>query len=165
MLEIKGGFLFVRMFLKIGVFFRCFFLERGKDIFFIIENKNRLNGVEWNCIFFFKGKMCYFDVVMEYDEWENRIFDYFGKFYIFLFELYLEVFLVGGFVIIFGKQWFLIGGKKILLLVWLCGSLIVYEVYDEEMNCFSIKVYVKNWIFGIFFFYWGIFWEIEGEIC
>lgn len=60
-------------------------------------------GIEWNCIFFFKGKNCYFDVIMVYDEKEDRIFDFFGKFYFLLFVLVFEVFVDGFFMIILGK--------------------------------------------------------------
>ncbi|WP_369878819.1 DUF4166 domain-containing protein [Bacillus sp. JNUCC-21] len=60
MSEIKGGSFLVRMLLKTGVFFRCFFSERGNDIPFTIENKNRQNGVEWNRTFFFKSKTRFF---------------------------------------------------------------------------------------------------------
>lgn len=165
MSEIKGGSFLVRMLLKTGVFFRCFFLERGNDIPFTIENKNRQNGVEWNRTFFFKGKTRFFDAVMEYDERENRILDYFGKPRILLSELHLEASSEGGLVITSGRQWLLIGGKKIPLPAWLCGSSTVYEAYDEEMNSFSIKVHVKNRILGTLFSYRGTFRETEGETC
>ena len=98
----------------------------------------------WNGIvpFSLKAKRV-FDAVMEYDERENRILDYFGKPHILLSELHLEASSEGGLVITSGRQWLLIGGKKIPLPAWLCGSSTVYEAYDEEMNCFSIKVHVK----------------------
>ncbi|MBD5021845.1 DUF4166 domain-containing protein, partial [Xanthomonas citri pv. citri] len=53
MSEISGGSFLVRMLLKLGVFFRCFFSERGKDIPFTIQNrtcllKSQHTGIEWN---------------------------------------------------------------------------------------------------------------------
>ncbi|AGZ56558.1 hypothetical protein BACIH_1830 [Bacillus amyloliquefaciens] len=114
---------------------------------------------------FFKSKTRFFDAVMEYDERENRILDYFGKPRILLSELHLEASSDGGLVITSGRQWLLIGGKKIPLPAWLCGSSTVYEAYDEEMNCFSIKVHVKNRILGTLFSYRGTFRETEGETC
>ncbi len=93
---------------------------------------------------------------MEYDERENRILDYFGKPRILLSELHLEASSDGGLVITSGRQWLLIVGKKIPLPAWLCGSSTVYEAYDEEMNCFSIKVHVKNRILGTLFSYRGL---------
>lgn len=121
--------------------------------------------MEWNRTFFFKGKTRFFDAVMEYDERENRILDYFGKPHILLSELHLEASSDGGLVITSGRQWLLIGGKKIPLPAWLCGNSTVYEAYDEEMNCFSIKVHVKNRILGTLFSYRGAFRETEGETC
>ncbi|MDR7907041.1 DUF4166 domain-containing protein [Bacillus velezensis] len=84
---------------------------------------------------------------------------------ILLSELHLEASSDGGLVITSGRQWLLIGGKKIPLSAWLCGSSTVYEAYDEEMNCFSIKVHVKNRILGTLFSYRGTFRETEGETC
>lgn len=71
----------VRMLLKCGVFFRCFFSERGKDIPFTIKNRTCLTeqehtGVEWNRTFVFKDKKRFFDAVMVYDESEKRILDF-----------------------------------------------------------------------------------------
>ncbi|MBT2575143.1 DUF4166 domain-containing protein [Bacillus sp. ISL-51] len=169
MSDIKEGSFVVRMLLKFGVFFRCFFSESGKDIPFTIQNKTFYTkqhiGVEWNRTFFFKGKKRFFDAVMVYDEQEKRILDYFGKPYILLSVLHLEATSDGALNITSGRQWLLILGKKIPLPKWLCGTSSVYESYHEEMNCFTIQVHVENMILGTLFYYQGTFKEEGGDIC
>ncbi|MEC2312523.1 DUF4166 domain-containing protein [Bacillus velezensis] len=142
-----------------------FFLREGKRYPFHYRKQKQAKWRGMESYLFFKSKPRFFDAVMEYDERENRILDYFGKPRILLSELHLEASSDGGLVITSGRQWLLIVGKKIPLPAWLCGSSTVYEAYDEEMNCFSIKVHVKNRILGTLFSYRGTFRETEGETC
>lgn len=168
MSEISGGSFLVRMLLKLGVFFRCFFSERGKDIPFTIQNrtcllKSQHTGIEWNRTFFFKGKKRFFDAIMIYDEKENRILDFFGKPHLLLSVLTFEASLDGSLTITSGKQWLLICGKRIPLPKWLTGTSVVCETFDEKKNCFTIEVHVQNTILGTLFFYKGTFQEEERE--
>lgn len=169
MSEISGGSFLVRMLLKLGVFFRCFFSERGKDIPFTIQNRACLlnrehTGIEWNT-FFFKGKNRYFDAIMVYDEKEDRILDFFGKPHLLLSVLAFEASADGSLTITSGKQWLLICGKRIALPKWLTGTSVVCETFDESKNCFTIQVHVQNTILGTLFFYNGMFQEEERESC
>lgn len=170
MSEISGGTFLVRMLLKLGVFFRCFFSERGKDIPFTIQNRACLmnrehTGIEWNRTFFFKGKKRYFDAIMVYDEKEDRVLDFFGKPHVLLSVLAFEASADGSLTISSGKQWLLIGGKRIALPKWLTGTSVVCETFDESKNCFTIQVRVQNTILGTLFFYHGMFQEEERESC
>ncbi|MCY8674474.1 DUF4166 domain-containing protein [Bacillus spizizenii] len=169
MSEISGGSFLVRMLLKLGVFFRCFFSERGKDIPFTIQNRACLlnrehTGIEWNT-FFFKGKNRYFDAIMVYDEKEDRILDFFGKPHLLLSVLAFEASADGSLTITSGKQWLLICGKRIALPKWLTGTSVVCETFDESKNCFTIQVHVQNTILGTLFFYNRMFQEEERESC
>ncbi|MGG5776193.1 DUF4166 domain-containing protein [Bacillus subtilis] len=168
MSEISGGSFLVRMLLKLGVFFRCFFSERGKDIPFTIQNrtcllKSQHTGIEWNRTFFFKGKKRFFDAIMIYDEKENRILDFFGKPHLLLSVLTFEASHDGSLTITSGKQWLLICGKRIPLPKWLTGTSVVCETFNEKKNCFTIEVHVQNTILGTLFFYKGTFQEEERE--
>ncbi len=170
MSEINGGSFFVRMLLKCGVFFRCFFSERGKDIPFTIKNRTCLTkqehtGIEWNRTFVFKDKKRFFDAVMVYDENEKRILDFFGQPHILLSVLTFEALSDGSLHITSGKQWLLICGKRIPLPKWLSGNSTVCETFDESNNCFTIQVHVENAILGTLFYYKGTFQETEGEVC
>ncbi|MCO4850670.1 DUF4166 domain-containing protein [Bacillus vallismortis] len=170
MSEISGGSFLVRMLLKLGVFFRCFFSERGKDIPFTIQNKASLLyrdtiGIEWNRTFFFKGKKRFFDAIMVYDEKDNRILDFFGSPHLLLSILAFEASLDGSLTITSGKQWLLLCGKRIPLPKWLTGTSVVCESFDESMNCFTIQVHVQNTILGTLFFYKGTFQEEAKKSC
>lgn len=170
MSEISGGSFLVRMLLKLGVFFRCFFSERGKDIPFAIQNRTCLMnrehiGIEWNRTFFFKGKERFFDAIMVYDEKEDKILDFFGRPHLLLSVLVLEASLDGSLTITSGKQWLLICGKRIPLPKWLTGTSVVCETFDESKNCFTIQVHVQNTILGTLFYYKGTFQEEERESC
>ncbi|MDM5301947.1 DUF4166 domain-containing protein [Bacillus subtilis] len=166
MSEISGGSFLVRMLLKLGVFFRCFFSERGKDIPFTIQNRTCLMnrehvGIEWNRTFFFKGKERFFDAIMVYDEKEDKILDFFGRPHLLLSVLVLEASIDGSLTITSGKQWLLIYGKRIPLPKWLTGTSVVCETFDESKNCFTIQVHVQNTILGTLFYYKGTFQEEE----
>lgn len=170
MSEISGGSFLVRMLLKLGVFFRCFFSERGKDIPFTIQNRTCLMnrehiGIEWNRTFFFKGKERFFDAIMVYDEKEDKILDFFGRPHLLLSVLVLEASPDGSLTITSGKQWLLICGKRIPLPKWLTGTSVVCETFDESKNCFTIQVHVQNTILGTLFYYKGTFQEEERESC
>ncbi|MCY7962733.1 DUF4166 domain-containing protein [Bacillus inaquosorum] len=170
MSEISGGSFLVRMLLKLGVFFRCFFSERGKDIPFTIQNRTCLMnrdhiGIEWNRTFYFKGNKRFFDAIMVYDEKEDRILDFFGKPHLLLSVLAFEASPDGSLTITSGKQWLLLCGKRIPLPKWLTGTSVVCETFDESKNCFTIQVHVQNTILGTLFFYKGTFREEERESC
>lgn len=170
MSEISGGSFLVRMLLKLGVFFRCFFSERGKDIPFMIKNRTCLMnqdhiGIEWNRTFYFKGNKRFFDAIMVYDEKEDRILDFFGKPHLLLSVLAFEASPDGSLTITSEKQWLLLCGKRIPLPKWLTGTSVVCETFDESKNCFTIQVHVQNTILGTLFFYKGTFQEEERESC
>lgn len=170
MSEISGGSFLVRMLLKLGVFFRCFFSERGKDIPFTIQNRTCLMnrdhiGIEWNRTFYFKGNKRFFDAIMVYDKKEDRILDFFGKPHLLLSVLAFEASPDGSLTITSGKQWLLLCGKRIPLPKWLTGTSVVCETFDESKNCFTIQVHVQNTILGTLFFYKGTFQEEERESC
>lgn len=157
MSEISGGSFLVRMLLKLGVFFRCFFSERGKDIPFTIQNrtcllKSQHTGIEWNRTFFFKGKKRFFDAIMIYDEKENRILDFFGKPHLLLSVLTFEASLDGSLTITSGKQWLLIFGKRIPLPKWLTGTSVVCETFDEKRIVSPLKCMCKIQFLALFSF-------------
>ena len=61
-----------------------FFSERGEEIPFTIQNIAERDEygqelVRWNRTFYFHNKKRYFNAVMQFDENENEIVDYFGE--------------------------------------------------------------------------------------
>ena len=61
-----------------------FFSERGEEIPFTIQNIAERDEygqelVRWNRTFYFHNKKRYFNAVMQLDENENEIVDYFGE--------------------------------------------------------------------------------------
>lgn len=82
--EIYGGSFFVKLILKIASKFRMFFSERGKKVPFTIHNTAERDEqgkefVRWNRTFYFQNKKRYFNAVMQLDEGNNEIVDYFGE--------------------------------------------------------------------------------------
>lgn len=161
MSEISGGSFFVRMLLKCGVFFRCFFSERGKDIPFTIKNRTCLTkqehtGIEWNRTFLFKDKKRFFDAVMVYDENEKRILDFFGQPHILLSVLTFEALSDGSLHITSGKQWLLICEKK-----FLCqnGWAVIPLFAKLLMKATTVSLFKFMWKMQ----FWELFFIIKGR--
>jgi hypothetical protein len=160
MSEVSGGNFLIRKMFHLGVPYRVFFPERGKDIPFMIENKVSADGlVQWNRTFSFDNQQRHFDAVMFLDEGEEVIIDWFGKPPILGSTLAFEV-NDGTMVIRSLNQWLMVKGKRLLLPRLLQGKATIIESYDELADHFTIKVEVTNALLGTLFFYRGSFKEV-----
>ncbi|MGG5736199.1 MULTISPECIES: DUF4166 domain-containing protein [Bacillus cereus group] len=162
--EIYGGSFFVKLILKIASKFRMFFSERGKEVPFTIHNtverdEHGKEFVRWNRTFYFHNKKRYFNAVMQLDEENNEILDYFGKPHMLVSTLNFYIDEVGAIHISSKKQWFYMFGRKIPLPRFLYGDAKIVESYDETLQCFRIHVQVRNPLIGSLFSYKGTFVE------
>ncbi|WP_078410390.1 DUF4166 domain-containing protein [Priestia abyssalis] len=166
--EITGGSLWIRPFFRLGTKRRLFFPERGKDIPFTIYNEASVNEegktlVKWNRTFVFGEKRRFFDAVMSLNEQQDEIIDYFGEPPLLVSTLSFHVDDQGGMNISSKKQWLYIFGKNIPLPRSLYGKAMIMESFDDEQNCFRIKVEVRNPLAGALFSYNGTFTEMERD--
>ncbi|ALQ67481.1 DUF4166 domain-containing protein [Bacillus thuringiensis] len=162
--EIYGGSFFVKLILKIASKFRMFFSERGEGVPFIIHNTAERDEygkeiVKWNRTFYFHNKKRYFNAVMQLDENENEIVDYFGEPHILVSTLNFHIDELGAMHISSKKQWFYMFRRKISLPKLLYGEAKIVESYDDELQCFRIHVQVRNPLMGSLFSYKGTFVE------
>lgn len=162
--EIYGGSFFVKLILKIASRFRMFFSERGEKVPFVIHNtagrdKDGKEIVRWNRTFYFHDKERYFNAVMQLDEENNEILDYFGEPHLLVSTLNFHIDELGAMHISSKKQWFYMFGRKIPLPKLLYGEAKIVESYDEELQCFRIHVQVRNPLIGSLFSYKGTFVE------
>lgn len=160
--EISGGIYFIRKMFHLGVPYRVFFPERGRNIPFTIENKVRDNGVvEWNRTFLFGNQPRHFDAIMFLDGKGEHIIDLFGHPSILGSTLSFEVKEQDGSLEIRSvKQWVIAKGKEVPLPSIFHGEATINESYDEEAGEFTIRVEVKNALLGTLFFYRGSFKEV-----
>lgn len=162
--SISGGTFFVRQFLKIGVKYRLFFSERGKEVPFTIINKvvndekNR-QVVHWNRTFQFERADRHFDAVMYLDDKEQEIIDDFGVPAVLTSTLQFQVDEKGSVHITSKKQWLKLFHKRLPLPKLLYGVAHIVESYDDERECFVISVEVRNPLVGTIFAYQGTFKE------
>jgi hypothetical protein len=163
MIEISGGNFFIRKMFHLGVPYRVFFPERGRNIPFTIENKVREDGiVEWNRTFLFKNQPRYFDAIMFLDEKETTIIDLFGKPAILGSTLAFDVDETTGAMEIRSlKQWLILKGKRLPLPRFLHGEARIIESFDEASQLFKVQVEVKNALLGTLFLYRGSFKEVD----
>ncbi|PFM91438.1 hypothetical protein COJ51_23295, partial [Bacillus thuringiensis] len=162
--EIYGGSFFVKFILKIASRFRMFFSERGEEIPFTIQNTAERDEygqelVRWNRTFYFHNKKRYFNAVMQLDEKENEIVDYFGEPHLLVSTLHFHIDELGAMHISSKKQWFYMFGRKIPLPKFLYGEAKIVESYDATLQCFRIHVQVRNPLIGSLFSYKGTFVE------
>ncbi|MCI3145689.1 DUF4166 domain-containing protein [Bacillus cereus] len=164
--EIYGGSFFVKFILNITSKFRMFFSERGEEIPFTIQNIAERDEygrelVRWNRTFYFHNKKRYFNAVMQLDENENEIVDYFGEPHLLVSTLHFHIDELGAMHISSKKQWFYMFGRKMPLPKFLYGEAKIVESYDETLQCFRIHVQVRNPLIGSLFSYKGTFVERE----
>ena len=164
--EIYGGSFFVKLILKIASKFRMFFSERGEEIPFTIQNIAERDEygqelVRWNRTFYFHNKKRYFNAVMQLDENENEIVDYFGEPHLLVSTLHFHIDELGAMHISSKKQWFYMFGRKMPLPKFLYGEAKIVESYDATLQCFRIHVQVRNPLIGSLFSYKGTFVERE----
>ncbi|PDY42181.1 hypothetical protein COO17_08445 [Bacillus wiedmannii] len=162
--EIYGGSFFVKLILKIASKFRMFFSERGKEVPFTIHNTAERDEhgnefVQWNRTFYFHNKKRYFNAIMQMDEENNEILDYFGEPQILVSTLNFHIDEVGAMHISSKKQWFYMFERKVPLPRFLYGEANIVESYDETLQCFRIHVQVSNPLIGSLFSYKGTFVE------
>ena len=167
--EIYGGSFFVKLILKIASKFRMFFSERGEEVPFIIHNTAERDEcgkefVKWDRTFYFHNKKRYFNAVMQLDENENEIVDYFGEPHLLVSTLNFHIDELGAMHISSKKQWFYMFGRKISLPKLLYGEAKIVESYDDELQCFRIHVQVRNPLIGSLFSYKGTFVERKQTI-
>lgn len=166
--EITGGSVWIRPFFRLGAKRRLFFPERGKDIPFTIYNGVSINEegktlVEWNRTFAFGRKRRFFDAVMYLNKEQDEIIDYFGQPPLLVSTLFFYVDDQGGMNISSKKQWLHLFGKNIPLFKSFYGEAMIMESFDDEQNCFRIKVNVRNPLVGTLFSYNGTFTEMERD--
>ena len=94
-----------------------FFSERGEEIPFTIQNIAERDEygrelVRWNRTFYFHNKKRYFNAVMQLDENENEIVDYFGEPHLLVSTLHFHIDELGAMHISSKKQWFYMFGRK-----------------------------------------------------
>ena len=141
-----------------------FFSERGEEIPFTIQNIAERDEygqelVRWNRTFYFHNKKRYFNAVMQFDENENEIVDYFGEPHLLVSTLHFHIDELGAMHISSKKQWFYMFGRKMPLPKFLYGEAKIVESYDETLQCFRIHVQVRNPLIGSLFSYKGTFVE------
>ncbi|MDQ0246843.1 hypothetical protein J2S09_004447 [Bacillus fengqiuensis] len=166
--EIAGGSVWIRPFFRLGAKRRLFFPERGKDIPFTIYNGVSINEegktlVKWNRAFTFGRKRRFFDAVMYLNEEQDEIIDYFGQPPLLVSTLSFYVDDQGSMNISSKKQWLHLFGKNIPLPKSFYGEARIIESFDDEQNCFRIKVEVRNPLVGTLFSYNGTFTEMERD--
>ena len=166
--EIAGDSVWIRPFFLLGTKRRLFFPERGKGIPFTIYNEASTNEegktiVKCNRTFAFGQKRRFFDAVMCLNEEQNEIIDYFGQPPLLVSTLSFHVDDQGGMNISSEKQWLHLFGKNIPLPKSFYGEARIIESFDDEQNCFRIKVNVRNPLVGPLFSYNGTFTEMERD--
>lgn len=166
--EIAGGSVWISPIFGLGAKRRLFFPERGKDIPFTIYNEASINTdgktiVTWNRTFAFGRKRRFFDAVMYLNEQQNEIIDYFGQPPLLVSTLSFQVDDQGAMNISSKKQWLHLFGKNIPLPKAFYGEALIMESFDDERNCFRIKVEVRNPLAGTLFSYNGTFTEMERD--
>ncbi|MEH6941972.1 DUF4166 domain-containing protein [Bacillus sp. JJ722] len=164
--SITGGNFVVRQFLRLGVRFRLFFSERGKDIPFtivntVIKNEQGQQIVEWRRTFDFQNVSRHFDAVMYLDDYKQEIIDDFGMPSVMTSTLAFHVDECGAVHITSKKQWLQMFGKRISLPKCLYGVAHIVEAFDDENDCFLISVHVRNPLVGTVFSYNGTFRECD----
>lgn len=164
--NISGGTFLVRQLFKLGARYRLFFSERGSDVPFTIYNNAYENEageklVKWNREFSFKGKKRYFDAVMQLNEKQDEIIDYFGIPHLLVSTLNFQVGNKGSMIITSKKQWLYAFGRKIPLPKFLYGEARIIESFDEGRNCYCVNANVSNPLLGTLFSYQGYFTEME----
>ncbi|GAB6992203.1 DUF4166 domain-containing protein [Paenibacillus pini] len=166
--EVSGGSKPVRWLLKLGVKFRIFFSERGRDIPFTIRNRVTLDRtgrevVHWDRTFHFGVKQRFFDAIMMLDDHEQEIIDLFGRPSLLGSTLSFHVDDEGAMHIASKKQWLPLMGLRVPLPTFLHGKAYIIESYDDQTDEFRIRVHVYNSLVGTLFEYKGSFREIEGD--
>ncbi|HWO98068.1 MAG TPA: DUF4166 domain-containing protein [Bacillus sp. (in: firmicutes)] len=166
--EITGGSRWIRLFFLFGAKRRLFFPERGKDVPFTIWNEASTNEegktiVKWNRTFTFGRKHRFFDAIMYLNQEQDEIIDYFGQPPLLVSTLSFHADDQGRMHISSKRQWLHLFGKNILLPKFLYGKATIMEAYDDQQNCFRIRVNVRNPLAGTLFSYEGTFTEMERD--
>ena len=162
--EIKGGPFWLYPLFYLGVYFKLFFPEHGKQVPFTILNQTKTgsNGelqIHWERAFYFQKKTRYFNALMSESSSKNIIKDYLGEPAIFYSDLSFQIESANSLTITSKKQRLLFGRFEIPLPKFLQGLATVKETYDEDRESFTISVSVRNPLIGSVFSYKGAFKE------
>ena len=142
-----------------------FFSERGEEIPFTIQNIAERDEygrelVRWNRTFYFHNKKRYFNAVMQLDENENEIVDYFGEPHLLVSTLHFHIDELGQCIFLQRNNGFICLEENAVTKI-LYGEAKIVESYDETLQCFRIHVQVRNPLIGSLFSYKGTFVERE----
>lgn len=163
MAEIWRGGRHTVPFLKLGTNRNILFPETGTDVPFVIENHVYQDSFGRDVVTFVRtfdvraGLRRRFDATMIYSEARGAIVDYLGTHQHIAVDLHLDVDRRGGLHIRSGEQRFRMGGLDFVLPQALTGTADLHEWYDDNEECFRIRVTVSNPRFGPIFGYHGRF--------
>lgn len=163
MAEIWRGGRHTVPFLKLGTSRNILFPETGTDIPFTIENHVYQDSFGRDVVTFVRtfdirpGLRRRFDATMIYSQQRGEIVDYLGTHQHIAVDLHLDVDQQGGLRIRSGEQRFRLAGLDCRLPEGLTGTADLHEWYDDEHECFQIRVTVSNPRFGPIFGYRGRF--------
>jgi Domain of unknown function (DUF4166) len=159
--EVWKGRFFTVPFLYVGTWRRIMFPETGRNIPFTIENYAFVDTfgretVSW--IRTFESRRTRrFDAYMVYSEARGRIVDYLGSHEHLAVDIDLSVDDDGGLCLRSGAQRFYEGPVGFTFPMLFSGIANVREWYDEQAQCFRIRVDVHNRTWGPLFGYRGSF--------
>ncbi|MBC6990687.1 DUF4166 domain-containing protein [Hymenobacter sp. BT491] len=149
-------------FLRVGLLRNIMFPDAGKNVPFRIENYAYRDSfgretVTWIRRFSFPNCTRCFDATMIRSASRNCIVDYLGTHQHLAVDIDLAVTERGGLRLRSGEQRFYEGPIKFRFPMLMSGLADVEEWYDDDADCYRIKVEVLNPAFGKLFGYHGSF--------
>ncbi len=160
--EIWHGRWYTLPFLRIGTLRNIMFPEIGKSVAFTIENYAWRDSfgretVSWIRSFHFPKRSRRFDATMIYSDERECIVDYLGNQQHLAVDIHMSVAENGGVAIKSGEQRFYFRRMGFRYPMFFSGVAEVCEWYDDDADCFRIKVSVGNPYWGPLFGYRGSF--------
>lgn len=161
--EVRRGAWWTVPFLYLGTFRNILFPEQGRNIPFTIENYPYIDGFGRPTITFVRSlghrnaRKRRFDATMVYSPQYGGIIDYLGTHQHLATGLMLEVLDDGSLHLQTGTMRFYEGPLAFTVPAICTGTADLYESYDDARNVFSIRMQVRNPVFGFLFGYTGEF--------
>lgn len=150
-------------FLRLGAYRNILFPEQGNDIPFTIENYPYVDGFGRPTVTFVRTldisetQQRRFDATMIHDPESGLIVDYLGTHQHLATNLLLEVTPEGSLHLQSTAQRFYEGAVGFRIPAFLTGTADLYEGYDDAREVFTIRMQVRNPVFGFLFGYQGEF--------
>ncbi|WP_252375240.1 DUF4166 domain-containing protein, partial [Nonomuraea sp. KC401] len=160
--RVRHGGRWIRPFLALGATRHILVPRVGRDVPFTIENFPYRDSfgretVTFVRTFAFPGRPQRFDATMVFSRERGCIVDYLGTHQHLATDLHVHADPEGALVIRSGEQRFREGPVNTHVPALIRGDAVVRESYDDQAQCFRVRVAVSNRYFGPLFGYEGTF--------